>query len=201
VLLKESRAQLGLPEPEVNPLNLFGAEGEDPKPSGLRDLLAPLFRSPAFWIVCALSLGTTLVRETFNTWTPTYFNQVVGYSKAEAAGMSAVFRYSAAFPCSFPVSGAIAWAHRPLGDHVLQPAAKFCRAIRAGLAARGRRARTADISGGVGRLPGDRTICLPGGAIALDFGGKHGSATSSGIIDGVGYLAVSSRATPWRAFR
>ena len=26
------------------------------------------------------------------------------------------------------------------------------------------------------------------GAIALDFGGKHGSATSSGIIDGVGYL-------------
>ena len=26
------------------------------------------------------------------------------------------------------------------------------------------------------------------GAIALDFGGKHGGATSSGIIDGVGYL-------------
>jgi OPA family glycerol-3-phosphate transporter-like MFS transporter len=26
------------------------------------------------------------------------------------------------------------------------------------------------------------------GAIALDFGGKHGSATASGIIDGVGYL-------------
>ena len=58
----------------------------DPKPSGLRDLLAPLFRSPAFWVVCALSLGTTLVRETFNTWTPTYFHQVVGYSKADAAG-------------------------------------------------------------------------------------------------------------------
>jgi OPA family glycerol-3-phosphate transporter-like MFS transporter len=26
------------------------------------------------------------------------------------------------------------------------------------------------------------------GAMALDFGGKHGVATSSGIIDGVGYL-------------
>jgi OPA family glycerol-3-phosphate transporter-like MFS transporter len=26
------------------------------------------------------------------------------------------------------------------------------------------------------------------GAMALDFGGKHGAATSSGIIDGVGYL-------------
>jgi sugar phosphate permease len=26
------------------------------------------------------------------------------------------------------------------------------------------------------------------GAIALDFGGKRGSATAAGIIDGVGYL-------------
>jgi sugar phosphate permease len=26
------------------------------------------------------------------------------------------------------------------------------------------------------------------GAISLDFGGKHGSATAAGIIDGVGYL-------------
>lgn len=28
-----------------------------------------------------------------------------------------------------------------------------------------------------------------GGAMSLDFGGKEGSATASGIIDGVGYLA------------
>jgi sugar phosphate permease len=27
-----------------------------------------------------------------------------------------------------------------------------------------------------------------GGAVALDFGGKQGSGTASGIIDGVGYL-------------
>ena len=27
-----------------------------------------------------------------------------------------------------------------------------------------------------------------GGAVALDFGGKQGSATACGIIDGVGYL-------------
>ena len=27
-----------------------------------------------------------------------------------------------------------------------------------------------------------------GGAMALDFGGKQGGATSSGIIDGVGYI-------------
>ena len=27
-----------------------------------------------------------------------------------------------------------------------------------------------------------------GGAVAMDFGGQHGSRTASGIIDGVGYL-------------
>lgn len=189
LLLKESRAQLGLPEPAVNPLNLFGAEGADPKPSSLGDLLGPLFRSPAFWIVCALSLGTTLVRETFNTWTPTYFNQVVGYSKAEAAGMSAVF----------PLFGGVSvllsgfWSDR-LGRRgrsaimfyslLLSSAALFALgSLRAG----GGHAWPAFLVGLVGFLVIGPYAYLAG-AIALDFGGKHGSATSSGIIDGVGYL-------------
>ena len=34
--------------------------------------MATLARSPAFWIVCLMSLGVTLLRETFNNWTPTY---------------------------------------------------------------------------------------------------------------------------------
>jgi OPA family glycerol-3-phosphate transporter-like MFS transporter len=189
LLLKESRAQLGLPEPAVNPLNLFGAEGADPKPSSLGDLLAPLFRSPAFWIVCALSLGTTLVRETFNTWTPTYFNQVVGYGKADAAGMSAVF----------PLFGGVSvllsgfWSDR-LGRRgrsaimfyslLLSSVALFALgSLRAG----GGRAWPTFLVGLVGFLVIGPYAYLAG-AIALDFGGKHGSATSSGIIDGVGYL-------------
>jgi OPA family glycerol-3-phosphate transporter-like MFS transporter len=189
LLLKESRAEIGLAEPAVNPLNLFGAEGSDPKPSSLRDLLAPIYRSPAFWIVCALSLGTTLVRETFNTWTPTYFNQVVGYSKAEAAGMSAVF----------PLFGGVAvllsgfWSDR-LGrggrsaimfySLLLSSVALFALgSLRAG----GGRGLPTVLVGLVGFLVIGPYAYLAG-AIALDFGGKHGSATSSGIIDGVGYL-------------
>jgi OPA family glycerol-3-phosphate transporter-like MFS transporter len=189
LLLKESRAQIGLAEPEVNPLNLFGAEGGDPKPSSLRDLLAPLFRSPAFWMVCALSLGTTLVRETFNTWTPTYFNHVVGYSKSEAAGMSAVF----------PLFGGVSvllsgfWSDR-LGRSgrsaimfyslLLSSAALFALgSLRAG----GGQALPTFLVGSVGFLVIGPYAYLAG-AIALDFGGKHGSATASGIIDGVGYL-------------
>jgi len=47
-------------------------------------MLKAFLRSPAFWIVCGLSLGCTLLRETFNTWTPTYFTEVVGLSKMVA---------------------------------------------------------------------------------------------------------------------
>jgi len=189
LLLKESRAQLGLGEPEVNPLNLFGAEGSDPKPSSLRDLLSPLFGSSAFWIVCALSLGTTLVRETFNTWTPTYFNQVVGYSKAESAGMSAVF----------PLFGGVSvllsgFLSDRLGRNgrsaimfyslLLSSVALFALGSLRASAGHGLPALLVGLVGFLIIGP----YAYLAGAIALDFGGKHGSATTSGIIDGVGYL-------------
>ena len=42
-------------------------------------------------MVCLLSLGTTLLRETFNFWTPTYFVQFVGLTSRQAAERSALF--------------------------------------------------------------------------------------------------------------
>lgn len=189
LLLKESRTQIGVAEPDVNPLNLFGAEGRDPRPTGLRDLLAPLFRSPAFWVVCGLSLGTTLVRETFNTWTPTYFHQVVGYSEAEAAGTSAVF----------PLFGGVSvllsgFLSDRLGRHG-RSAIMFFSLLASSVAL----LALGSLHAGAGRALPTFLVGLVGflvigpyaylaGAIALDFGGRHGSATSSGIIDGVGYL-------------
>ncbi|MGA2133217.1 MAG: MFS transporter [Bryobacteraceae bacterium] len=189
LLLKESRAQIGLGEPEVNPLNLFGAEGHDPKPAGLRDLLGPLFRSPAFWVVCALSLGTTLVRETFNTWTPTYFNQVVGYSKADAASTSAVFPLFgglAVFLSGF-LSDRLGRTGRSAIMFYSLLASSVALFALGSLRAGGGRELPTLLVGLVGFLVIGPYAYLAG-AIALDFGGKHGSATSSGIIDGVGYL-------------
>src|SRR6516162_8513658 len=61
LLLKETPAGLGLPEPPANPANLFGAAGETPKPPSLRALLAAFSRSPTFWLVCVLSLGVTIL--------------------------------------------------------------------------------------------------------------------------------------------
>ena len=89
LFLRESRIDAGFGEAKTNPLNLF-AETESP-PGSLRALLVPLLRSRAFVLVCLLSLGCTIIRETFNTWTPVYLRDYLGYSVSRAAGMSAVF--------------------------------------------------------------------------------------------------------------
>ncbi|HKC89310.1 MAG TPA: MFS transporter, partial [Blastocatellia bacterium] len=90
LLLKESPREIGEAEPRANPLNLVD-EHEGSAKTALKWALMAFLRSPAFWIICSLSLGTTLLRETFNTWTPTYFTEVVGMSKADAANKSALF--------------------------------------------------------------------------------------------------------------
>ena len=92
-LIRESPGELGLPEPATNPENLFGELGEDPHPQSAGSLWSTLARSPAFWIVCLLSLGLTFLRETFNNWTPTYLEQSVGLDAGQAARGSALFPF------------------------------------------------------------------------------------------------------------
>jgi len=89
LFLRESRAELGYPEPRVNPLNLFA--GSDAKPQNFLELLKPLLLSRAFVVVCLLSLGCTIVRETFNIWTTVYLRDFFNYSASRAASTSAIF--------------------------------------------------------------------------------------------------------------
>ena len=186
-LLRESPKEVGLAEPPVNPSNLFGKDGERHVPKSLTSLLRPLFSSYVFWSVCALSLGTTLVRETFGLWTPTYFTDAAGFSAAEAAEKSALF----------PLLGGISvilcgWLSDRLGPR------SRAAVVFVGLA----------LSGVVllwlGLIPERGTMAVVlvslvgfltigpysflAGAISLDFGGKQGAGTASGVVDGVGYL-------------
>ena len=48
VWLRESPGELGLEEPETTSANLFGQDGSDPTPPGIRELLMPLLLSPVF---------------------------------------------------------------------------------------------------------------------------------------------------------
>ncbi len=187
VLLKESRAALGFSAPEVNPLNVFESRTETR--GGLKRLLLPLLRNRGFLIVCLLSLCTTIVRETFNTWTPTYLHNFFGYSDSAAAGMSAIFPALGAV--SVVVAGFAGDRLGPTGRSIVLFVGMvvtavglcFMTVLKAGTAS----TLPLVLVGVVGfGLLGPYSYLA--GAMALDFGGKQGGATSSGLIDGIGYM-------------
>jgi OPA family glycerol-3-phosphate transporter-like MFS transporter len=192
ILLRESPEERGLPAPEANPLNVYGAEGEHKNEThpGLKAILGPLFLSFPFWLVCMLSLGTTLLRETFNFWTPTYFVQFVGLSASQAAARSALFPLFGGISVLLAgvVSDKLGLNGRNLVLVFGMAASTVCLVVLA-------------------RTPGHASQWTPvllvtlvgflllgpysylAGAMSMDFGGKRGSATAAGVIDGVGYLA------------
>jgi OPA family glycerol-3-phosphate transporter-like MFS transporter len=188
--LRESRLDAGFIEARPNPLNLFASS--ESRPQGVRELLLPLVRSRAFLVVCLLSLGCTIIRESFNFWTPVYLRDYLGYSVSNAARMSSIF----------PGVGAVSvlatgWLSDRLGING-RPLIMFV-----GLAATAAALlvlMTMRSSSTGPLLPliaiGTIAFCLLGpysylgGAFALDFGGKQAGAVSSGIIDGVGYLGA-----------
>jgi OPA family glycerol-3-phosphate transporter-like MFS transporter len=188
-LLRESSAEIGEPEPLANPANLLEGQAQQGKTRGLAQLLQPFLGNTVFWLACALSLGMTILRETFNLWTPTYFTQAASMSAGEAA------RASALFPLLGGVSVILCgWMSDRLG--------RGGRAvlILGGLVLTGlvlvalssqviQRSQTWPVVlvAAVAFLTLGPYSFLAG-AIALDFGGKQGSGTASGLIDGVGYL-------------
>jgi OPA family glycerol-3-phosphate transporter-like MFS transporter len=189
-LLRESRVDSGFTEARTNPLNLF-ASSESRAPN-IRALLGPLMRSRAFILVCLLSLGCTIIRETFNIWTPVYLRDYLGYSTSAAAGTSAIF--PAVGAVSVLLSG---WLSDRLGVNgraLILFVGLIASAAALLLLMTFRSGAHHSI------LPlltiGLIAFCLLGpysylgGAFALDFGGKQASAVSSGIIDGVGYLGA-----------
>ncbi|MGO8756991.1 MAG: MFS transporter [Terracidiphilus sp.] len=192
LLLRETPHERGLPEPEVNPRNVYA--DEEPVIHGNRvrlgAILAPLFESPAFWLVCVLAFGATLLRETFNLWTPTYFVQFAGLQPSVAASRSALF----------PLCGGISVL---LGGFLSDKLGSNGRNL---LMTGGMAACTiflllmGHVPGGAGPWLPTILVALVGftllgpysylaGAMSLDFGGQRGSATAAGIIDGFGYLA------------
>ena len=189
LLIRETPSEIGEPEPAANPANLFADRGAIEKPGSLTELLKPFLTSSVFWLACVLSLGTTILRETFTLWTPTYFSQTIGMTAAEAAGASALFPFFGGV--SVLVCG---WLSDRLG-----------RGGRAAIMLTGLfLAALALVALGMGIIPPTRAAVVTvvaivallilgpysflAGAISLDFGGKQGSGTASGLIDGVGYL-------------
>jgi sugar phosphate permease len=188
LFLRESRVDLGFEEARTNPLNLFSQS--ESRPESVSALLRPLFRSPAFQLVCLLSFALTIVRETFNNWTPEYLHAYLGYSAGDAGSMSAIFPGVGAV--SVLVTG---WLSDLLGvnGRALLMFIGLTTATVALVAL-----MSVPSNAGAALFPllaiGGVAFCLLGpysylgGAFALDFGGKQGSAVASGLIDGIGYI-------------
>jgi len=187
-LLHESCTEEGYPEPAVNPRNVFA--GAAATPQSFLERVLPLLRSRAFLTVCLLGLATTMIRETFNTWTPQYLHDFAHFSVSRAAAWSAIF----------PAAGALSvllagWSSDRLGPNTR--ALLLCAGLSATTVAMlALMSVQPGAAGGV--LPvamiGVAGFCLLGpysflpGAFALDFGGKQAAAAASGMVDGTGYF-------------
>jgi OPA family glycerol-3-phosphate transporter-like MFS transporter len=191
VLLRESRVAAGHGDTVANPLNVFGGAKA---PTTLRGRLAPLVQSPAFVMVCVLSLVCTIVRETFNDWTPVYMRDFVHLSMSNAAALSAIFPGVGAI--SVLLTGWLGDRLGATGRPLLLFVGLTATAVALFLLATIHRGGT-DAALPVALIAAV-AFCLLGpyaylgGAMALDFGGKSAGAVASGIIDGVGYLGAVS---------
>jgi OPA family glycerol-3-phosphate transporter-like MFS transporter len=192
LMLRETPEQRGLPAPEVNPRNVYAdeepaAHGER---AGVGAILRPLLTSFPFWMVCVLAFGATMLRETFNLWTPTYFVQFAGLTASAAASRSALFPLCGGI--SVLLGGFLSDKLGPNGRNILivagMTACTVCLLLMGRVPDHAGEWAPTVLVGLVGfMLLGPYSYLA--GAMSLDFGGERGSATAAGIIDGFGYLA------------
>jgi sugar phosphate permease len=129
------------------------------------------------------------LKETFMTWTPTYFVDSLGLSKAAAADKSAYFSFAGGV--SVLATGFLSDRLGRVGRAVIMVVFLFlCTAALGALAILDLSATTI-VPVAFVALIGFLLIgpySFLAGAVSLDFGGKQGASTASGFIDGIGYL-------------
>ena len=188
--LKSDPSEVGATEPAANPVNVYGEEGQSADDVPLRERLMPLLKSPLFWMICLTNFGLTLVRETFNFWTPTFLNEVPQLSQGQSAIGSLLFPLTGAV--SVILGGVI--SDRLGGRHgrVMVPSI-VCVTIVIGILA------SFDLTGrpvlALGLISAVSFFLLApysylSGVMALDLGGKRSSSTVAGLSDSAGYLGA-----------
>ncbi|MDA0373704.1 MAG: MFS transporter [Planctomycetota bacterium] len=185
--LRSDPTEVGLDPPEVSPRNAFGEDGGAQR-LPLRRVLSSLLRSPVFWAMCGVNFGLTLLRETFNTWNPIFLHEVSGLS-AGAAGVGS-FLFPAVGGVAAIVAGRL--ADRP-GSSPARVAVPFLvllvvsLLLLALLPLDGRPVLSLVLLASTAFfLIGPYSFVT--GVMAIDLGGRAGSATVAGFVDGAGYL-------------
>ncbi len=199
--LKGSPVELGFETTVVNPKNLFGSDGDTTRPQDVANLLGPLLRSRSFWIVMFMSAGMTLIRQSFTFWTPTFLVEVAGMSNSGAAQYSLLYPLVGGFSVLFVGHASDRWTAGRRGlvmTLVLAPLVPTL-LVMSTLETTGTLVPLLLVSTSAFMLIGPYSFLS--GAMALDLGGKKGSSTASGFIDGAGYAGaiLSGWAVGWVA--
>lgn len=190
-MLRSSPRDIGCEEPDVNVHNLYGAEGTESRPTDLRDLLRPYVTAVPFWLVCVVSFGLTLIREAFNAWIPVYLVDVHGLSIGHAAQYSSMFPFVGGLS-TLAAGIASDTVSRGARVAIAVPCLVLCAASLVLLAVASANHNLTLSLWAIALvafwLLGPYSLLA--GAVALDFGGRRGSATASGLIDSAGYLGA-----------
>ncbi|MCH9654014.1 MAG: MFS transporter [Planctomycetes bacterium] len=199
--LKSSPNEVGIPEPSANPINVFGEEGNHAERISIKAVLEPLMASPLFWLICIMNFSLTLVRETFNFWTPTFLYEVAQINIGGAAMGSMLFPLVGG--CSTYLAGITSDRLRGRHGRVVLPSLILLVLSLILLA-------TVDVSG----KPVLALTLLSlvafflmapysflSGVMAIDLGGKRGCSTVAGLVDSAGYLGaiLSGHTVGWIA--
>jgi sugar phosphate permease len=171
------------------------AKPKEPRPP-LREVLPWLAKKPAFWMTVALSFLLTFVRSGFMTWTPLYLTEV-----ATAAGSTSPIGGSIAKGAAFSIAGMIASLvigrisdrFGPGRRAPVMIASLFVLVLAIVLLAH---VPIHDpwVAAGLIAVCGLFLLgpySMLAGALTLDVAGTRGTATATGIVDGVGYLGGS----------
>ncbi|NDD27909.1 MAG: MFS transporter [Proteobacteria bacterium] len=188
--VKESPAEVGGEPVHSNPDNLYGAEGDVERAHDLHELVLPFLRSTSFWAAMAMCFCLTLIRETFNLWLPRWLTHATGISAGEAAQYSALFPLFGGFSvvaCGFISDRLLRGRRGPVISFPLLGLVGVLYVM--GLHDRGLTVGQAMLCVGLAGACMIGPYSFLGGAISLDLGGRHGSATAAGLIDTAGYLA------------
>lgn len=192
VFLKASPSVVGEPEPAANEANLFGESGDEAAPANLIELLLPFFRSFPFWLILLMSLGLTIIRETFNTWTPTYLYEAAALSKGNAGMASSLFPLFggiSALAAGFASDRMTRGQRGTVMLIFLVPSIVTLFLLAHVDAAAGVALPLLLISASALFMLGPYTFLS--GVISVDLGGKKGSSTAAGLADTAGYLGSS----------
>jgi OPA family glycerol-3-phosphate transporter-like MFS transporter len=185
--LRSGPGEVGLPEVEDTDTKKVEEDASDVRP-GFVQLLALLTAQSAFWLICLVSLGLTLIRETFNSWVPTYLKAEVGLTPGLAAIASAVSPLSGA--AAALLGGALSDAMGRRHGRVMLPSVLLLVAVLTVMSAlrlRGQPVAALVLVGAASFF-----LIMPyafcAGVLAIDLGGRRASATASGLVDSAGYV-------------